>query len=90
MDKQFLFTFRPTVPDGANLGKMLQEQVDQGAVEVLALLCLQKGDGVLHAPRLLVRPYRRQGVEHVRDGDDASCERNRFAGQTVRIAATAP
>src|SRR5262249_23175386 len=66
-----------------------QERVDQGGAELFGTLAIQLSNGLRHGPGGLVGTLLSQRVEHVRDGHDASGQRNRIAGDP-RVAFAVP
>src|SRR4051812_45233548 len=67
-----------------------QERLDQLGVEVLAALALDLRERLVRRPRVLVRAFRAEGVEHVADRADAAGHRDLVAAQPERVARPVP
>ena len=64
--------------------------IDHPGVELDALLLQQVGTHLVRRKRGLVRPRRRERVPDVDDRDDARAERDRLAGEALRVAGPVP
>src|SRR5437868_4788105 len=67
-----------------------QERLDDGRIERVSGLGLDARPRLARGYGDAVRPIVRQGVEHVRDGDDPPLERDRICHEAVRVAAAVP
>ena len=77
-------------PSVSSSARSRQERRDDARVELTARRSLDLRARALHRPRRLVRPVVRQGIEHVGHSDDPTDERDRLAGQPLRVAGAVP
>ena len=72
------------------LGQQLDEHSTSCGIERASGLVLQQVDRALVAERVVIRPLRRDRVVVVDDRQNARADRNRLAGQSLRITLAVP
>src|SRR5690606_34815549 len=89
-ERSALRIIRVLLANDQELVEVLQQQVDQARLELLPTLLTEQLANLLGRPGLLVAAPRTQGIEDIRQRDDAPGNRDRLPRQPLRIALAIP